>query len=283
MNQRALILTGIVACFTAAPLAVQVDAPQAWLLATAYAIPKETTNEGSGYFSIVEGQNGKLYIGTAKYGVNSCLVEFDPATKQMKHRRRYAQGDRHGPPGLRHPGQDPHPQQRRRQRQDLFRHQAGLSREEARSARIIPAATRWSTTRRPARRRSTRSRCRTRASSASRPTSRAASPTSPPAPTPGPENSHFLILDLKTGKYRDLIDTQHIYGFIVVDHLGRAYHPIARRRHRPLRPADRQAGTAEADDRRQAAGQGVAPGPARNPPDQLGHLARRQDAVLPCR
>jgi hypothetical protein len=44
---------------------------------------------------------------------------------------------------------------------------------------------------------------------------------------PGPgENAHFLIMDLKSGKYRDLIDTQHIYGFIVVDHQHRAYHPV---------------------------------------------------------
>jgi hypothetical protein len=44
---------------------------------------------------------------------------------------------------------------------------------------------------------------------------------------PGPgENSHFLILDLKTGKYRELIDTKHVYGFIVIDYLGRAYHPM---------------------------------------------------------
>ena len=35
-----------------------------------------------------------------------------------------------------------------------------------------------------------------------------------------------MILDLKTGKYRDLLDCQHMYAFIVVDHLGRAYHPI---------------------------------------------------------
>jgi len=44
---------------------------------------------------------------------------------------------------------------------------------------------------------------------------------------PGPgENSHFLILDLKTGKHRNLIDTRHPYGFVVVDYLGRAYHPM---------------------------------------------------------
>ena len=58
--------------------------PTKWLQVTAYAIPKETTNQGSGYFSIVTGKNNKLYIGTAKYGVSSYLVEFDPKTEKMK-------------------------------------------------------------------------------------------------------------------------------------------------------------------------------------------------------
>jgi hypothetical protein len=40
-----------------------------------------------------------------------------------------------------------------------------------------------------------------------------------------PESSHFLILDLKTGQYRHLGETNHSYAFIVLDHLGRAYHP----------------------------------------------------------
>jgi len=44
---------------------------------------------------------------------------------------------------------------------------------------------------------------------------------------PGPgENSIFAVLDLKTGEARPLMDTQHIFGFIVVDYLGRAYHPV---------------------------------------------------------
>jgi outer membrane protein assembly factor BamB len=71
--------------FTLAVGLANADEPKLnWLPATAYAIPKETTNQGSGYFSIVAGKNGKLYIGTAKYGVGSYLVEFDPATQQMK-------------------------------------------------------------------------------------------------------------------------------------------------------------------------------------------------------
>src|SRR5262249_19872606 len=64
--------------------AAERSAPPGWLAAKAYAIPKETTNQGSGYFSIVPGKNGKIYVGTAKYGVGSFLVEFDPASAQMK-------------------------------------------------------------------------------------------------------------------------------------------------------------------------------------------------------
>jgi hypothetical protein len=35
-----------------------------------------------------------------------------------------------------------------------------------------------------------------------------------------------MILDLKTSKYRDLMDCQHMFAFIVVDYKGRAYHPV---------------------------------------------------------
>jgi hypothetical protein len=40
------------------------------------------------------------------------------------------------------------------------------------------------------------------------------------------ESTHFMQLDLESGKYRDFLDCRHMYAFIVVDHLGRAYHPI---------------------------------------------------------
>lgn len=55
-----------------------------WLKATAYAIPKETAPEGEGYFSIVPGLDGRLYIGTHANAVNAWLVEFDPPSKSMK-------------------------------------------------------------------------------------------------------------------------------------------------------------------------------------------------------
>jgi hypothetical protein len=40
------------------------------------------------------------------------------------------------------------------------------------------------------------------------------------------ESSHFMQLDLRSGKYRDLLDCRHLFAFVVVDYLGRAYHPI---------------------------------------------------------
>src|SRR5262249_10552794 len=44
---------------------------------------------------------------------------------------------------------------------------------------------------------------------------------------PGPgENAHFLVLDLKRGTYKDLVDSHHVYAFIVVDDRHRAYHPM---------------------------------------------------------
>jgi len=58
--------------------------PIKWLQATAYAVPKETATEGEGYFSIIEGLNGRLYIGTHANAVNSWLVEFDPVAEKMK-------------------------------------------------------------------------------------------------------------------------------------------------------------------------------------------------------
>ena len=41
---------------------------------------RQYTNQESGYFSIVEGHNGRLYIGAAEYGINAYLLEFDDGT-----------------------------------------------------------------------------------------------------------------------------------------------------------------------------------------------------------
>lgn len=59
-------------------------APFRYVHVKAFHIPPETTTEESGYFSLCEGRNGKVYIGTAAYGRNSYLVEFDPTTQRMR-------------------------------------------------------------------------------------------------------------------------------------------------------------------------------------------------------
>lgn len=51
---------------------------------TAFHILPRTNNRESGYASICEGLNGRIYIGTAAYGVNSYLVEFDPKTETQR-------------------------------------------------------------------------------------------------------------------------------------------------------------------------------------------------------
>lgn len=59
-------------------------APFPYVPCKAFHIPPETTTEESGYFSLCEGRNGKIYVGTSAYGRNAYLVEFDPATEKMR-------------------------------------------------------------------------------------------------------------------------------------------------------------------------------------------------------
>jgi hypothetical protein len=66
------------------PAAKTPPASLKYVWATAYHIPPETTTEESGYFSLCEGKDGKVYIGSAAYGRNSYLVEFDPKTEKMR-------------------------------------------------------------------------------------------------------------------------------------------------------------------------------------------------------
>src|SRR5262245_17144606 len=95
MNTRALLpLAAGAAALFLAPTAVRTAAvPEAakarpaslkYLGAKAYHLRRETTTEESGYFSLCERKNGRVYIGCAAYGRNSYLVEFDPATEKMR-------------------------------------------------------------------------------------------------------------------------------------------------------------------------------------------------------
>jgi len=59
-------------------------APFPYVWATAYHVLPGTHTDESGYFSLNEGHNGKIYVGTAAYGFNAYLVEFDPKTGKQR-------------------------------------------------------------------------------------------------------------------------------------------------------------------------------------------------------
>ena len=71
----------VLLCFTPSrPALAQDKKPKAaeekidFLLGKAYKLPSQYTNQESTYFSIIAGHDGKLYVGTAKYGVNAYLL-----------------------------------------------------------------------------------------------------------------------------------------------------------------------------------------------------------------
>jgi hypothetical protein len=221
-------LTGL--CLTSTARAEQDLATAQWVRSTAYAVPKETATEGEGYFSIIEGHNGRMYIGTHANAVNAWLVEFDPAAEKMAvvvdahkaigvdlkgfgaqakiHTRnnvgasgRIYFGTKQGYPDTGkgekredYPGGYPMVYDPKTSGTKVYPipvpHEGinSITPDESRGVAYISTC-------------------------------------SDGRPGPG-ENSHFLILDLKTGQYRNLVDTKHVYGFIVVDYLGRAYHPM---------------------------------------------------------
>lgn len=78
-----LLMSAVAIAQTPAP--VKVDKPPfPYVWSTAYHILPETHNNESGYFSLVEGIDGRIYVGTAKYGVNAYLVEFDPKSELQR-------------------------------------------------------------------------------------------------------------------------------------------------------------------------------------------------------
>jgi hypothetical protein len=201
---------------------------QPWLYTTARALPKHLTNQGSGYFSIIEGKDGRIYIGTAKYGENAYLVEYDPTTQQMRtvvdcqheigtsaigfaaqskiHTRNNVGasgkiyfGTKQGYPD--------------KAKGETFTDYPGgypmVYDPETRKTRVYPIPIPHhgiiSVTPDESRNVAYISTC-----SDERPL----------------ESSHFLKLDLKSGEYRDFGETNHVFAFIVVDYLGRAYHPL---------------------------------------------------------
>jgi sugar lactone lactonase YvrE len=198
-----------------------------WLQATACAVPKETTNQGSGYFSIVTGLDGRLYIGTAKYGENAYLVEFDPKTKKMKvvvdahkeigtnARGFAAQSKIHtrnnvGASGKVYFGtKQGYPDEKKGEKRTDYPGGYPMVYDPVTGkTKVYPIPVKHhgiiSVTPDESRGVAYVSTCSDER----------------------PDSTHFLVLDLKTGKYRDLMDCRHMYAFIVLDHLGRAYHPV---------------------------------------------------------
>jgi sugar lactone lactonase YvrE len=223
MNRIALC---VVMFFPAALGAAEPD--RVWLPATAHVIPKYTATEGEGYFSIIEGLNGRLYIGTHANAVNSWLVEFDPKAKAMKvvvdaHKEIgtnakgfAAQAKIHtrnntGASGKIYFGTKQGYPSKEEKREDYPGGYPMVYDPTTGKTKVypIPVPHEGINSITPDEERGVAyiSTC------------------SDHRPGPG-ENARLLILDLKTGKYRELIDTQHVYGFIVVDHEHRAYHPM---------------------------------------------------------
>jgi hypothetical protein len=199
-----------------------------WLQATAFAVPRETASEGEGYFSIIEGHNGRFYIGTHCNGANAYLVEFDPKAKKMttvvdamkeigsNAKGFAAQAKIHtrnnvGASGKIYFGTKQGYPDKTEKREDYPGGYPMVYDPKTGKTKVYPIAVPHQGI-----------------NSITPDESRGiayVSTCSDHRPGPG-ENSIFLILDLKTGKYRELIDTKHIYGFIVLDFLGRAYHPV---------------------------------------------------------
>jgi sugar lactone lactonase YvrE len=199
-----------------------------WLKATAYVVPKETCTEGEGYFAIIEGLNRRLYIGTHANAVNSWLVEFDPQSARMQivvdaHKAIgtdakgfAAQSKIHtrnntGASGKIYFGTKQGYPSKDEKREDYPGGYPMVYDPTTGQTKVYPIPVPHHGI-----------------NSITPDESRGVAYISTCADhRPGPrENAVFLQLDLETEKYRTLIDTEHYYGFIVVDYMGRAYHPM---------------------------------------------------------
>lgn len=84
-----LLLANCVLLFSAPAFAQSKDPaparpPFSLVWGNAFHILPDTHTDESGYFSLCEGKNGKIYVGTAAYGYNAYLVEFDPKTDAQR-------------------------------------------------------------------------------------------------------------------------------------------------------------------------------------------------------
>lgn len=68
----------------AGAMGAETTAPFPYVPAKAYHIMPETHTDESGYFSLNEGLDGSIYVGTAAYSRNAYLVEFDPISEKQR-------------------------------------------------------------------------------------------------------------------------------------------------------------------------------------------------------
>lgn len=204
----------------------QADVTPPWILAHAYKLPSQYTNQESGYFALVAGLNDRLYIGAAKYGVNAYLLEFDPRSDTTKlvldahellgikatgfaaQAKFHTRGNVGESGKIYHGTKQGYPEKDEK-RSDypggyvlVYDPKTGKSESFG-----MPKAGHGVISVTPDEKRGLAyiSTC-----SDDRPI----------------DHTHFMMLDLKTKKYIDFGNMEHAYAFIVVDHLGRAYHPI---------------------------------------------------------
>jgi sugar lactone lactonase YvrE len=198
-----------------------------WIMGQAAHIPSEYTNQESGYFSIIEGKNGNVYIGCAKYGVNSYLVEFNPRNAVIKmvvdvHRaigtflkgfgaqaKIHTRNNVGQLTGKIYFGSKQGYPEKDEKRSDypggyVFAYDPatgktenfGMPKEQCGVISVMPDESRGL--------------IYVSTCDDGRPI----------------ESSHFMVYDVKAKKYRDLGETEHSFAFIVLDHKGRAYHPV---------------------------------------------------------
>jgi streptogramin lyase len=213
------------ACLLSAGRSEAADPPPPWLLAHAYKVPSEYTNQESGYFSIVEGKNGRLYVGAAKYGVDAYLLEFDPkaeafqlAVDVMKTIGSDAKGfaaqakihtrNNVGASGKVYLGSKQGYPEKGEKRDDYPGgyvlaydpkigkvENFGIAKEHHGIISVTPDE------------------------------SRGVAYVSTCSDDRPVDHTHFMVLDLAKKTYRDLGDMEQAYAFIVLDDRGRAYHP----------------------------------------------------------
>lgn len=223
-------LLAALAVFIALPISAEEgeecgDAKPGYLPGKAIHIPTEFTNQESGYFSIIEGHNGRVYVGTAKYGENAYLVEFDPVKSVINmvvdvHRvlRKMVRGiaaqakihtrNNVGESGKIYFGtKQGYPE--KGESKDAYEggYVMAYDPKTGKTENFgIPKAKHGVISVTPDEKRGLIyvSTC-----DDGRPI----------------ESSHFMVYDMKKKTYRDLGETNHSYAFIILDHKGRAYHP----------------------------------------------------------